>query len=325
MRTFLIFAASLLLLGTVLGAPVAAQDSASKPATRREVAITFDDLPAPADAVVLDDAATLKETNRKLLEVLRANHIPAIGFVNEQRLYKRGEIDARVAVLQMWLDAGLELGNHTFSHMDLETTTLAAYKEDVIRGETVTTTLLRDRGRKLRYFRHPFLHVGPNLAVRTALERFLARRGYTVAPVTLNNEEYMFGAAYARARARGDDATAERVAKAYLAYMEQIFDYFEKLSVEVLGYEVKQVLLLHDDALNADYFDALARMIQKRGYAFINLDHALQDKAYRLPDTYSGERGLSWIHHWAFTRGKKTPRGPVVPEFVRKESEGRSN
>ncbi len=324
-RTFHIFAAPLFLLGAVLGTLVAAQNSPSKPATRRAVAITFDDLPAPADSVVSDDAVTLKETNRKLLEVLHANHVPAIGFVNEQRLYTRGEIDARVAILQMWLDAGLELGNHTFSHMDLETAALAAYQEDVIRGATVTTMLLQDKGRKLRYFRHPFLHVGPNLAIRRDFERFLTRRGYTVAPVTLNNEGYMFGAAYARARARGDNETAERVAKAYLAYMEQIFDYFEKLSVAVLGYEVKQVLLVHDDTLNADYFDALAGMIEKRGYAFITLDQALQDKAYRLPDTYSGERGLSWIHHWAFTRGKKTRRGPEVPEFVRKQSEGSSH
>lgn len=289
------------------------------------MAITFDDLPAPSDSVPLDTAAALKEMTGKLVASLRANHIPAIGFVNEANLYKRGEIDARVDILRMWLDAGMELGNHTFSHMDLQTASLAAYQDDVIRGETVTSMLLREKGRKPRYFRHPFLHVGANLAICRALERFLARRGYRVAPVTLNNEEYMFGVVYARALARGDRKAAERVAQAYLSYMESIFAYFEKLSTQVLGYEVKQILLLHADSLNADYFDALVRMMQRRGYTFISLEQALEDAAYHRPDTYSGEAGLSWIHHWAFTMRKDTPRGPEVPEFVKRQYGAKSD
>ncbi len=255
---------------------------------------------------------------QKLLGSIRANRIPAVGFVNEEGLYKRGEFKARVAILRMWLDGRLELGNHTFSHLDLQTTPLADYEADVIRGESVTARLLREKGMTLRYFRYPYLHVGPNLATRRAFEKFLAERGYTIAPVTVNNEEYMFGAVYARALTRGDRETAERVAQAYLSYMEQVFDYFEKLSVEVLGYEVKQILLLHADALNADYFNALVRMMRARGYTFIPLDQALRDKAYGLPDIYSGEVGVSWIHHWAFTMGKQTPKGPEVPEFVKK-------
>ncbi len=270
-----------------------------------------------------EDAATLKEMTGKLLASLRANHIPAIGFVNEANLYKRGEIDARVDILRMWLDAGMELGNHTFSHMDLQTASLAAYEDDVIRGETVTSMLLGEKGRRPMYFRHPFLHVGANLAVRRAFEGFLARRGYRVAPVTLNNEEYMFGVVYARALGRGDRGVAERVAQAYLSYMESIFAYFEELSALVLGYEVKQILLLHADSLHADYFDALVRMMQRRGYTFISIEQALEDAAYHRPDTYSGEQGLSWIHHWAFTMRKNTPRGPEVPEFVRKQYETR--
>ena len=287
--------------------------------------MTFDDLPGPADSVASDDAATLKEMNRKLLGLLEANKIPAIGFVNEGRLYKHGEMDARVAVLRMWLDAGFELGNHTFSHIDLQAEPLGACEDDVIRGDTVTAMLLDDAEKKPRYFRHPFLHVGANLAIRRAFERFLARHGYRVAPVTLNNEGYMFGAVYAGALARGDRETAERVAQAYLSYVEQTFEYFEKLSVQVLGYEIRQVLLLHDDALNADYMDALVQMMKRRGYTFISLDQALRDKAYRLPDTYSGEWGVSWIHHWAFTQGKKTPTGPEVQDFVRKLYQASSN
>ncbi len=153
---------------------------------------------------------------KKLLGSIRANRIPAIGFVNEERLHRPGEFNARVGILRMWLDAGLELGNHTFSHLDLQTTPLAAYEADVIRGQAVTARLLREKGMKLRYFRYPYLDVGPNLATRRAFERFLTSRGYRIAPVTIDSEGYMFAAVYARALARGDREASEHVAQAYL-------------------------------------------------------------------------------------------------------------
>jgi peptidoglycan/xylan/chitin deacetylase (PgdA/CDA1 family) len=304
-----------------LPTPLQAQRSASKRLSHRAVAVTFDDLPAPGDSVVSDDAGTMKEMTRKLLSCIKANHIPAVGFVNEERLYEDDDFKARVAILKMWLDAGLELGNHTFSHPSLQTTPLAAYEKDVIRGETVTKKLLRERGRKLRYFRYPFLEVGPNLKTRRAFEKFLAARGYTVAPVTVNNKEFMFAAVYAKALARGDRETAEHVSRAYISYMEQVFAYFEKLSVDVLGYEVKQVLLLHADSLNSDHLNELVRLMEVRGYRFIGLDEALKDKAYHQPDTYSGEDGVSWIEHWLVTKGGKAARVPDVPEFVRRQYE----
>ena len=55
----------------------------------------------------------------KLLGTLRDQKIPVVGFVNEKKLYKPGEVDERIKALQMWLDYGFELGNHTFSHVSL--------------------------------------------------------------------------------------------------------------------------------------------------------------------------------------------------------------
>ena len=86
---------------------------------------------------------------QRLLKTITDNKIPAVGFVNERKLFVRGETDRRIAFLQMWLDAGMELGNHTFSHILIDRNTLDAYKEDVIRGETVIGMLLRERGLKL--------------------------------------------------------------------------------------------------------------------------------------------------------------------------------
>jgi peptidoglycan/xylan/chitin deacetylase (PgdA/CDA1 family) len=106
----------------------------------------------------------------------------------------------------MWLNAGLELGNHTYSHRDLNAIPLEQFETDVLRGEVVTRGLLKTRGRTLRYFRHPFLHVGADLQTRRAFEAFLARRGYTVAPVTVDSDEFVYAAVYASALRRGDVA-----------------------------------------------------------------------------------------------------------------------
>src|SRR5262249_26847884 len=145
---------------------------------------------------------------------------------------RTGEIDERIAILKLWLDAGFELGNHTFSHPSLQTTPLPVFEEDLIRGETVTRMLLEQKGMKLRYFRHPFLHTGPTLEVRSAFEKFLAGRGYTVAPVTFDDADYMFNTVYLKARRGGDRVLAERISAAYLEHMRTMFDFFEKLSVQ---------------------------------------------------------------------------------------------
>src|ERR1700754_1234288 len=122
--------------------------------------------------------------------------------------------------------------------------------------------LLEKRGMKLRYFRHTFLWTGETPEYKAGLAKFLASRGYTVAPVTIDNDDYVFGDAYFKAKKRGASETAKRVADAYAPYMETVFEFFEKLSNETFGREVRHVLLLHANEINADRFDELAAMLK---------------------------------------------------------------
>lgn len=55
----------------------------------RQVAITIDDLPA-ANAHFMD-AATITDLTSRLVGTLRDQKIPAVGFVNERKLYISGE------------------------------------------------------------------------------------------------------------------------------------------------------------------------------------------------------------------------------------------
>ena len=300
-------------LATLISTPCAAPHAES-----RAVAVTIDDLPT-VSAVRRDLAETQRITN-ELTAALRRSSVPAIGFVNESKLRTNGEVDAsRVALLQTWLDAGLELGNHTFSHIDLHTSTVEEFERAILEGERVTRALLQKAGTLPRYFRHPFLHTGRDEATRTRVERFLGQHGYRVAPVTIDNYDYMFAAAYDRAIGKTDAALAQRVVVEYLDYMERVVAYYEQQSVAIVGREIPQSLLLHANALNAATFDRLAAMFRHRGYRFISLTEALKDSAYTSPDAYYGPAGITWLHRWALTQGVKSSvftGEPVVPAWV---------
>ena len=291
---------------------VSAEAQAAKP--DRQVAITIDDLPAGmADRL---PAAEITAMTAKLLGTLREQKIPVVGFVNEKKLYKTGEVDERIKALQMWLDYGFELGNHTYSHASLNQVGLKAWEEEVIRGESVTNLLLAPRKMKLRYFRHPYLDTGRDLLTRRQAEAFLIERGYRIAPITLDGWDWMFAGLYEDAKKRNDTALQQQIVKDYLAYHDAVFAYSEQLSVKFVGHEPKQILLLHASNLEADHIGELMNVLRKRGYRFITLEDALGDTAYSLPDDYVGEEGTGWLDHWAITQGKIPQGAPVFPQWV---------
>jgi len=286
----------------------------------RAVAVTFDDLPATHAGVVVNQPTNLEELTRRLLTAVRKYNVPAVGFVNEDKLFIDGaaaqSVNRRIGLLKMWLDAGLELGNHTYSHRDLNTTSIEQFQTDLLRGETITRELLKARGMKLRYFRHPFLHVGSDLTTRRAFEAFLAKHDYVVAPVTVDNDDFVYAAAYAQALGPGEAARADRIADDYLRYMEEVFSFFEDVSRRVTGREIPQILLLHANTLNADRFASLAEALVRRGYRFVSLAAALEDPAYRLPDQFVGAPGNSWFNHWEITAGRKPVPTPSPPKWI---------
>jgi peptidoglycan-N-acetylglucosamine deacetylase len=280
----------------------------------RQVAVTIDDLPAGMSDKL--PASAITELTAKLLGTLRDQKIPVVGFVNEKKLFKLGEVDERIKALQMWLDYGFELGNHTFSHPSLNQVGLKAWEDDVIQGETVTRLLLAQHKMKLRYFRHPYLDTGRDLLTRREAEAFLVERGYRIAPITLDGWDWMFAGLYEDAKNRNDAASQQQIVKEYLAHHDAVFAYSEQLAVKVVGYEPKQILLLHASQLEADHIAELLDVLRKRGYRFITLEDALSDSAYSLPDTYIGEEGTGWLEHWAITQGKIPQGEPVMPQWV---------
>ena len=285
----------------------------------RFIAVTIDDLPVVSTRA---DIKTRQEITKKLLAHIARAKVPAVGFVNEGKLYAGDgkRIEAQIDLLRQWTNAGLELGNHTFSHRSLNAIELNIYQDDILRGEVITKELLKAKGKQMRYFRHPYLHTGLSLEVKENLNRFLGENNYTVAPVTIDNGDWIFARAYDNAFDKGDRKLMSEIGAAYAPYLESKMDYWERQSMKLFGREVKQILLLHANFINSDYFDDIAKMLRSRGYKFITLEESLQDEAYKLPDTFTKRSGISWLHRWALAKGKENvlPDEPKTPDFVLK-------
>lgn len=293
--------------------PLRAAPPAPSRSGDRMIAVTIDDLPING---VDHGLPALTAMNDRLLAAVKRQGVPALGFVNESKLYREGEVDGRIALLRAWLDQGLELGNHTYSHPSFNKVGRAAFEEEVVRGETITRLLVAPRGQKLRWFRHPFLEAGASAEDKAGFEQFLAARGYRIAPVTVDAWDWYFTYRYAVAKRRGDATLMERIASAYLTECDAELDYAEAFAKRLFGRDIPHVFLMHENELSADRFDQVAEKMKARGYRFVSLEEAMADRAYGHEDRFVGG-GANWLVRWAATEGiTDLPPSPEPPGWL---------
>ena len=289
----------------------------------RTVAVTFDDLPYQASSEALCDPVQTMAMTRDFLTMLEPLDSHATAFVNAAKVCEAQATTLLPEVLNAWLDAGIDLGNHTANHVNIHQITPEAYLADVDAGAPPLRTALEARGRTLRFFRHPYLFTGDTAEKKAAMDVGLAERGYTVAPVTIDNNDWMFADVYRKAEQLGDRTLMARIGEAYVAHMTTVLDVFEPYSAELTGgREPAQVLLLHANTLNRDYYPQIHALYLARGYRFVDLDAALADPIYRHADAYVRANGVSWLHRWTFTDGRPIRWEPDPPAWIRTANEG---
>ena len=291
--------------------PAAAETAAPgkvtfEPSGEGTVALTFDDLPGLTQ---LASQPYVDYINATLLRGLKRHRFPAIGFVNESKLDGDGTGNRahQIANLKRWLDAGMDLGNHTFSHESPNDLGAQRYIADIAKGEPVTKQLLAEHHKTMRYFRHPYLETGSPGAVKDAIDGWLATHGYTIAPVTIDADDWEFAQPYDDAIARHDEPRRLRVQREYLAYTERTMAWYQHAAQDVFGRQIAFVILLHDTRLNADTFDDLAAILKRRRLKPITLAQALKDPAYRTRDPYTGKDGIDWVERWSDELHKNMP------------------
>lgn len=250
----------------------------------RRLAITVDDLPLFGGLAPGDNPA---EVNRRLLAAFSRRGVHATGFV------VCGHADSHSDVLEAWLAAGMDLGNHTAHHLDLNKTDVDAWVEDV---EECHDRLSRLAQRHPRYFRYPMLHQGDTQEKRSGAASALKRLGYTVAHVTVDNSEWLLAAAYGRALQDGDSELRHRIAQAYVEHLMSGIDHFDEVGRAEFGRWPPHVLLVHANALAADHIGAVLDALSARGVRVVPLAEVLMDPVFSVGDAYVGPKGLSWFY-----------------------------
>lgn len=271
---------------------------------RPTMALTFDDLPYATGmgegTGALADAARVTTA---LLETLAAHDAPAVGFVIAGRLGDDAERAARERLLAQWVDADAALGNHTYAHTDFNKVSVEEFEHEIETADAVVRRLMRGRDASRLYFRHPQTHTGDTPEKKAAIEVFLEARGYVVAPHTIDSEDFLFNAAFVRARRDGDTGTAARLADAYVRFVLAATSFAEGMAPKIFGRPIPQVILLHANDLNADVLDRLLRALERRGYAFVTLDTVMADPAYGTRDTFVTTFGPTWLWRWTKSLG----------------------
>lgn len=283
---------------------------------QRRVAITFDDIPGSAIVHDTCNEAAVMAFNRRLLHKIAKTGVVATAFVVPGSLCPQIRQHALPRVMTAWRKAGHGLGNHSYSHGDYNGITTADYLADIARADAAMDGFLPAPGSGQRYFRAPLLHTGNTPEKRQALLDWLSGHDYRQGIVSIDNQEWVFATQYAHAKRAGDAARMQRIVEGYVRHIEEAFVFFESESAAVFGREPAQVLLLHANEINADHFDAIARIVRARGYAVVPLPEALADPAYAVDDGYVGPRGLSWIHRHSLRLGRSPGEEPREPAWL---------
>ena len=267
---------------------------------QNQIAITMDDLPVAtySQNPQPDAVRAQQEITQKILATLRKHGAPATGFVNEIKINTPGARDAYAALLQQWLDAGMDLGCHGYSHLYLSDVSLTDYEADFARGTVVTPLLMQQAHKREHFYRYPYNDTGDTPEKHFGFLAYLSVHGYDIAPMTLENDDWMYAALYDDALLKHDDATASKLREAYLAENEKKIAFVEALAQREFHRAIPQIADLHVNRLNADALDALLTQFEQHGYKFIALDNAVADSAYDTKDAYIRRGGVSWLQRW---------------------------
>jgi peptidoglycan/xylan/chitin deacetylase (PgdA/CDA1 family) len=256
--------------GVLLAAVLAAGVSAGA----QQIAFTWDDVPAHS---ALPVGETRAEIGQKLLEAMDAEHMKGVwGFVNGVALERE---PASEPVMADWRSMGYPLGNHAWSHMNLNTSSLADWEADVLKNEPLLKNYAV--GGEWHWLRFPYLAEGDTKEKRDGARKFLAEHHYKIAAVTMSFGDYMWNEPYARCVAKNDTASIAQLESNYLDAASQDADFRRAMAKALFGHDIPYVLLMHVGAFDARMLPRLLKMYREKGFSFITLEEAEKDPFYK--------------------------------------------
>ena len=242
-------------------------------ASAQQIALTFDDL--PSHSALPKGETRLGVASRIIAALDEADAPPSYGFINGGSVVADPEAQR---VLALWRAAGHPLGNHTWTHLRLNDEDREPFKVEVQLNEPLLAALMGEQHR--RWFRYPYLYEGGTVATRSDVRGFLSGRGYRVASVTLNFDDYAWNEPYARCADKGDAEAIERLEVSYLASARASLIQARARSQAAVGRDIPYVLLMHLGAFDARMLPRLLDQYRRDGAMFVSLEQAQADPFY---------------------------------------------
>ncbi len=274
------------------------------------VALTFDDLPAAGG---LAHGETRVAIATKLTDELRANHLKGVyGFVTAVDL--DDDPDTHGA-LKLWIDAGMNIGNHTWSHPALSDVTAEEYIHELAENEPALKEYAGKRD--WHWFRYPYLEEGDTVAKHEAVRDWLRDHGYRVAEVTLNFNDDDWSDPYIRCKNKGDEAGIAWLKQSYLASAKEYIRRGREEEIVAFGHEIPSVLLLHATDFTTLMLPDLMKLLKEEGFRFASLPKVERNPAYAIDPTVGLKEGGPFADEVMDMRGMRNPLPPpAYPEPV---------
>lgn len=255
-------------------------------AQKLQLAITVDDLPSHGP---LPPGVTRLQIAQSFLDTFQREHLPPVyGFVNGGR----GQ-PGDAAVLTLWHNAGEPLGNHTWSHWNLSRISSEQFLSETDKNDALLKQV--DPTGDIHWLRYPYLHEGDTLEKRRAVRAGLLQRGYRIAEVSMDFEDYLWNAPYARCSAKNDVDALQYLHDSYLETADRYITVYRGLSRKAFHRDIPYVLLMHIGAFDAKMLPELLSLYRKRGFTFVSMPQALSDKAYKLDPDLADKDGGTFL------------------------------
>lgn len=227
-------------------------------AQERLLALTIDDLPFVGESRNFH--------LNMIIDALKANEVPATGFIIA------GEVSRHNwKILHKFRDVGLGLGNHTFSHSNLNKINADAYIKEIESADKTLASVLT----KPKYFRYPYMAMSGG-AKKDKILQYLAEKEYQIAPITIDSKDFVFNQLLLDVPENQRRAFLKGLKNCYINFIWQ-----QTLKAETRNQFAKkpdqaQILLIHANLLNAYVLPDIINLYKQNGFTFISLEEALK-------------------------------------------------
>lgn len=221
----------------------------------KHIVMTIDDLPFVGEARNFH--------LNMIITTLKEQEVPATGFIIAHEVSQ-----ANWEMLQKFRDAGFSLGNHTYSHANLNAVSIQDYKYQIGEADKLLSPVLTEP----KYFRYPYLAMSSGQKKEEIL-CYLASKQYQVAPITVDSKDFAFNQRLLSVPELNRRAYFDELKPFYLDFIWQQTVKAEQNTHHEAGQA--QILLIHANLLNAYALPDLINMYKKHGYTFVSLEQGL--------------------------------------------------